>query len=75
MANVKRWFKRLRCWAFGCELCPGILDSSLDEKTQIMTFRNRCRHCGKEYRAEVPYKALLNAQQIRLEVARGKRLR
>ena len=75
MANVKQWFKRLRCWLTGCKLSPTGIVTHRDEANLMMIFRNHCVRCGQKYIAEIPFEDLLDNAPIRLEVARGKRLR
>ena len=72
MANVKRWFKHLRCLFAGCRLSATCILSYRDEATQTTTFKNHCVRCGREFKAVIPNKALDNFEPIRLEVANCK---
>jgi hypothetical protein len=66
MAKMKQWLKRLWCLIVGCSLVDGNLQSKYEERTQMVTFRNRCIRCGKEYTCEIPFQDLLDFEPIRL---------
>ena len=67
MAKLKYWFNLLWCRIVGCQFAHINLQSNLDERTRMCTFRNRCLRCGREYKCTIPFIDLLEHEPIRLE--------